>query len=91
MIRGQDRSGSWSGAVSQLLIWVYVAGVVWGLLRIDARPAARVALALVWPIGPAAFVVTLTVLLAALLIAFPRFGAVVLALAAAAVAWWALS
>lgn len=73
--------------MGQLLIAVYLVGVVWGLLRIDARPAVRVALALVWPVGPAAFVVTLTILLAASLIAFPRFGAVVLALAA--LGWWA--
>ena len=68
---------------------VYVAGVVWGLIAIDARPAARVGLALVWPIGPLAFVVVVTILLAASLIAYPAFGAAVL-LAAGAV-WWAFS
>jgi len=40
----------------------------------DARPAARVGLALVWPIGPLAFVVTVTLLLAALPVAFPKIG-----------------
>ena len=68
---------------------MYVAGVVWGLVAIDARPAARVGLALVWPIGPLAFVVVVTILLAASLIAYPAFGAAVLI--AAGVAWWALS
>ena len=68
---------------------VYVAGVVWGLIAIDARPAARVGLTLVWPIGPLAFVVVVTILLAASLIAYPAFGAAVL-LAAGAV-WWAFS
>ena len=58
---------------------VYGAGVVIGLLAIDARPAARLGLALLWPLGPAAFVVTLAVLLAASLIAFPIVGAAVLA------------
>ena len=65
---------------------VYVAGVVWGLLVIDAQASVRIGLAVLWPLGPIAFVVTLTVLLAASLIAFPLFGATVLAIAA--IAWW---
>ena len=68
---------------------VYVVGVAWGLVRIDARPLARVVLALLWPLGPIAFAVTLTILFVASLIAFPLFGAVVLT--AAAVTWWAFS
>ncbi len=67
---------------------VYIAGVVWGLLGIDARPAARVGLALLWPLGPLAFAVTIAVLLVASLVAYPAFGAAVLL--TAAVAWWAL-
>jgi len=63
---------------------IYVAGVVWGLLVIDAHASVRIGLAVLWPLGPAAFVVTLTALLAASLIAFPIFGAAVLALAAIA-------
>ena len=62
------------------------AGVLIGCRGIDARPAARVGLALLWPVGPAAFVVTLAVLVAASLIAFPIVGAIVLA---AALAWLA--
>ena len=69
----------------RIALVVYGAGVLIGLMAIDARPAARVGLALAWPIGPAAFVVTLAVLLAASLIAFPMFAAIV---AGAAVAWW---
>ena len=72
-----------------LVLLVYVVGVAWGLLRTDARPLARVALALLWPLGPIAFGVTLSILLAASLIAFPLFGAV--ALTAAGVAWWAFT
>ena len=72
-----------------LCLVVYVAGVVWGLVAIDARPAARVGLALVWPIGPLAFVVVVIILLAASLIAYPAFGAAVLL--AAGAAWWAFS
>jgi len=67
---------------------VYVAGVVWGLFVIDAHPGVRIGLAVLWPLGPIAFVVTLTVLLAASLIAFPIFGATVLALGI--LAFWML-
>jgi hypothetical protein len=56
---------------------------------IDARPAARVGLALLWPLGPLAFALTIAILLLASLIAFPTFGAVVLLTAASA--WWVLS
>ena len=44
---------------------IYVLGVVIGLLKADAAPVARVGWAVLWPVGPAAFVVTVTVLLAA--------------------------
>ena len=67
---------------------MYVAGVAWGLLMIDARPPARVGLALLWPLGPLAFAFTIAILLVASLIAFPAFGVAVLLTAAAA--WWAL-
>ena len=72
-----------------LVLVVYVVGVVWGLLRIDARPFIRIVLALLWPLGPVAFVVTLATLFAASLIAFPLFGA--LMVAAAGVMWWAFT
>ena len=68
---------------------IYVAGVVWGLLKIDAKPATKIALAILWPLGPLAFAVTITILLAASLIAFPAWGATVVI--AAAVVWWWLS
>ena len=63
---------------------IYVAGVVWGLLKIDAGPATRIVLAMLWPLGPIAFAVTITILLAASLIAFPLWGAAVVLVAAAA-------
>lgn len=75
--------GAW-----QLGYATYVAGVVWGLLMTDARPAARVGLALLWPLGPLAFIGTVTLLLGASLIAAPAFGAA--ALLAATAAWWVL-
>jgi hypothetical protein len=65
---------------------VYLAGVVTGLWMVDGRPAARIALALLWPLGPLAFVVTVTGLFLAALVAFPLFGGLVAA-AAAAAAW----
>lgn len=68
---------------------VYGVGLVWALLRTDAPPATRVAVALFWPLGPLAFVVTLSGLLLASLVAFPRFGAA--AVVMAGVLWWVLS
>jgi hypothetical protein len=52
------------------LTTVYGAGVLVGLVMGDARPAARVGLALAWPVGPIAFIVTVAMLLAATPIAF---------------------
>ena len=46
-----------------ILAVIYAAGVVWGLVATDARPAARLGLALLWPIGPIAFIVTVLFLL----------------------------
>ena len=70
---------------SNVMAALYVAGVVWGLLKIDARPLVRFGIALLWPIGPLAFAVTIALLVVAAAIAFPAFGAVVVAVAAA---WW---
>ena len=68
---------------------IYLAGFVWALLRTDARPLNRLILALLWPIGPAAFVVVLAILFAVSPIAFPLFGA--LLFGAAGMAWWAFA
>ena len=73
----------------QVVLAIYALGVAAGLLFTDARPLARVGLALSWPIGPLAFVTVVTGLLVAALYIFPLFGAVV---AAGIVAgWWMLS
>ena len=70
---------TWSAAV-------YVAGVVLGLIKIDATPLPRLGLALLWPLGPVAFIATIAILLMASLVAFPIVGAAVLL--AMAIAWW---
>ena len=72
----------------RVAILIYVAGVIAALPFTDARPLARLGLAVAWPIGPAAFVATIAVLLAAALVIFPWFGA---AVAVAALSVWFLS
>jgi hypothetical protein len=71
----------------RVALLVYLAGVVVGVSVGDAAVTGRVALALVWPLGVAAFVVTIAVLLAASLILFPAVGA---AVAGVALLWWIL-
>ena len=66
---------------------LYVAGVIWGLLRTDARPVERVVLSLLWPLGPLAFLVTLAILVAASVIAYPL---VMVPVVVVAVVWWFL-
>jgi hypothetical protein len=63
---------------------LYGIGAVVALFRTDAAWPVRLALAVLWPLGPAAFVATVTLLLAASLIAFPVVGVLV---ALAGVAW----
>jgi hypothetical protein len=65
--------------IGSAALTVYLVGVAVGLVMIDARGPARLGLALLWPVGPIAFVVTITILLLALPIAFPVLGTVVLA------------
>jgi hypothetical protein len=68
--------------------FLYIGGVVVGLFATDARPVRRVAVALLWPLGPLAFVATVALLIVAAAIAFPAFG--VGAAAAGAAVWWVL-
>ena len=56
---------------------------------IDAPVPQRLALAVCWPLGPLAFVATVTILLLALPVAFPKVG-IPLWLAAASM-WWLVS
>jgi len=50
----------------------YLIGVLIGFWRTDAKLLTRLALAVLWPIGPLAFVVTVAVLIAASPFAFIR-------------------
>ena len=50
----------------------YFIGVMIGFWRTDAKPLKRLALALLWPLGPLAFVITVAVLIAASPFAFIR-------------------
>ena len=53
---------------------IYATGVVIGLISTDASPARRVAVALAWPLGPLAAIVTIAGLMAASLVLFPAVG-----------------
>jgi hypothetical protein len=53
-------------------ITIYLVGVLIGLVRIDGRPIVRVGLALLWPVGPIAFVVTLIALVGASIVPLSR-------------------
>jgi hypothetical protein len=75
-------------AETWIVVLIYGVGVLVGLAATDAKPAARVVFSLLWPIGPAAFVITLAVLAAASLIAFPVAGGLMLG---GALVWWILT
>ena len=67
---------------------VYVMGVVVGLIATQGGVATRIGLALLWPLGPLAFVITVAGLLVVAAIAFPVFGLILAA--AIGAAWFAL-
>jgi hypothetical protein len=66
-------------------VMIYAVGVAIGLVTTDAPPLARICLALLWPVGVLAFVVTIGGLLAVSTVLFPVFG--VSLLAAALLGW----
>jgi hypothetical protein len=68
---------------------IYAAGALVALWRTDASWPTRLAVAALWPLGPLAFVVTVGILLAASLIAFPMVAGL-MAAGAAAVTWWVM-
>ena len=70
------------------VLWaLYAAGAIVAIWRTDAAWPTRLALAALWPLGPLAFLVTVGILLAASLVAFPVVAGVIAAGAAAAL-WW---
>ena len=70
------------------VLWaLYAAGVIVAIWRTDAAWPTRLALAALWPVGPLAFLVTVIILIAASLIAFPLVAGL-LAAGVATAAWW---
>ena len=68
------------------MLGVYLVGVVVGLLATQGGPGTRLLLAVLWPLGPLAFLITVGGLLIVAAIAFPVFGVILAGVAAAA--WW---
>ncbi len=64
------------GWVEAALI-VHAVGAVIGLVATDAGWPTRIALSVLWPIGPLAFVIVVAILVAVALVAFPTFGLIV--------------
>jgi hypothetical protein len=71
----------------RVALGLYLAGAALAFWRTDASWPIRTALALLWPLGPAAFVLTVVLLLTASTIAFPMVGGL---LAIGALVAWAL-
>ena len=53
-----------------VLLTAYVTGVLVGLWRTDGSPATKLTLAVLWPLGPLAFLITISGLIVAAAIAF---------------------
>jgi hypothetical protein len=71
-----------------LMAEIYVVGVLVGLVATQGGVATRLGLALLWPLGPLALIITIAGLLVVAAIAFPWFG--MMAAAGIAAAWWSL-
>jgi hypothetical protein len=54
----------------RVLLTAYLLGVLVGLWQTDGPPATKLTLALLWPLGPLAFLVTISGLILAAPIAF---------------------
>jgi hypothetical protein len=70
------------------MLGVYLIGVVVGVFATQGGPGTRLLLAVLWPLGPLAFVITVTGLLVVGAIVFPVFGVILAAIVA--VVWWLL-
>jgi hypothetical protein len=67
---------------------IYLLGVIVGLIATQGGVGTRLVMALLWPLGPLAFIITATGLLVVAGIAFPMFGVILAALVATS--WWLL-
>ena len=67
---------------------IYIVGVLVGLITTQGGVATRLGLALLWPLGPLAFAITVAGLLVVATIAFPWFGLILAA--GIGGAWWML-
>ena len=67
---------------------IYLVGVIVGLVATQGGVATRLIMALLWPLGPFAFIITTAGLLVVAAIAFPMFGVVLAGFVATA--WWLL-
>ncbi|PYR66622.1 MAG: hypothetical protein DMF87_04355 [Acidobacteria bacterium] len=67
---------------------IYMLGVIVGLIATQGGVATRLVMALLWPLGPLAFIITVAGLLIVAAIAFPMFGAILAGVVAAG--WWLL-
>ena len=63
---------------------VYALGVIAGLLCVDGSMPTKVGLAIVWPLGLLAFIITIAALVGVAAIAFPMFGIALVGVLAAA-------
>jgi CHASE2 domain-containing sensor protein len=75
--------------VNILSVWlleIYLAGVAVGLVATHGGVATRIGLALLWPLGPLAFIVVSAGLLLIAGVAFPMFG-IILTVVIAGI-WW---
>jgi hypothetical protein len=70
------------------MLGLYLVGVIVGLMATQGGPGTRLLLAVLWPLGPLAFLITVGGLLVVAAIAFPVFGVILAGIVAAA--WWLL-
>ena len=61
-----------------IAVTIYSAGFVLTFIKTDAKLLAKLGLALAWPLGPLAFIVTLSILFVVLIVAFPLVGVAVI-------------
>ena len=67
---------------------LYAVGVIIGVVRVDAGPATRLAVSLLWPLGVVAGVVTVSALVLAAMVLFPMLGAA--SVTVGILIWWML-